>query len=232
MKGLFLKDFYSMKESLGIIMAICIIIAILLGVIWNNTTIVVGFTSAILELLIIFGTLTISMTLATTIMTDKKDKWTRFLITTPLSKKQIISSKYIEYALYAIVSILITFFIGLVVTCFSHSEEKLFMLRTIVSGAGFAFIITFLCGSIIIPSAFVVYKDKSALSSIMIFLTTFFSFLFTVYAVIGTKFLIYNVFKYTDYEKENLIIIVTCAIFSFIIYLLSWYISQKKIRKI
>ena len=103
MKGLFLKDFYAMKSSFIVVFFYCICLTILAYIVEKITELNI---LAVLPLIIVFSSLTLSLTLVTLIMGDRNSKWTKFVLTSPVSKKEIIDSKYIEYILCTIIGII------------------------------------------------------------------------------------------------------------------------------
>ena len=95
MKGLLLKDFYIMRDS-SLIMVL--------------TMLIVGVALAVLSspwLLIVVATTSLSMAAVTTISNDKITQWDKFSATLPVSRTQIISSKYYMYALLGIIGIVL-----------------------------------------------------------------------------------------------------------------------------
>lgn len=217
MKGLLLKEFYGMRWNVVVMFLFCMIISILAVVIENVT---VGFReTGVLPVLIIFSTLTLGMIFAATIMNDKKTNWEKFEITSPLSKKQVISSKYIGYFLYSMIGLLSMLFINLLVLQVSNKLDEV-MLPYVFDMAGASFIIAFLTGSIIIPASFTFYKVKSSTSAIIIFFTTLISFFLS-------PALIWIVYKLMQNETSTLIV---SSIVSLIIYILSWIIGNNKLK--
>lgn len=100
MKGLLLKDFYTIKSS---------IISLLI------TFMVIGFGISFFvvpQVLIIIATIVLGMSVTTIFNIDKKSGWLKTSITFPTKKSSIISCKYLMYSFVSIIGVF--FGIGLV----------------------------------------------------------------------------------------------------------------------
>jgi ABC-2 type transport system permease protein len=163
MKGLLLKDFYTIKSS---------IISLLI------TFMVIGFGISFFvvpQVLIIIATIVLGMSVTTIFNIDKKS------ITFPTKKSSIISCKYLMYSFVSIIgvffgigfstaisliikdtnfnflptfiylSVIMTFFSGsILLPCFYLLDEEKSMIGAMVSyplGAGFVFVMTKLIGN-------------------------------------------------------------------------------------
>lgn len=169
MKGLLLKDFYTIKSS---------IISLLI------TFMVIGFGISFFvvpQVLIIIATTVLGMSVTTIFNFDKKSGWVKTSITFPTKKSSIISCKYLMYSFVSIIgvffgigfstaisliikdknfsflptfiylSVIMTFFSGsILLPCFYLLDEEKSMIGAMVSyplGAGFVFVMTKLIGS-------------------------------------------------------------------------------------
>lgn len=169
MKGLLLKDFYTIKSS---------IISLLI------TFMVIGFGISFFvvpQVLIIIATTVLGMSVITIFNFDKKSGWLKTSITFPTKKSSIISCKYLIYSFVSIIgiffgigfstaisliikdtsfsflptfvylSVIMTFFSGsILLPCFYLLDEEKSMIGAMVSyplGAGFVFVMTKLIGS-------------------------------------------------------------------------------------
>lgn len=222
MKGIFLKDFYTMKSSLILIFIMCIILIIPTPIIENCTTL---NATGVIPLIILFSSMTICLTMATTIIDDKNSKWMKFLFITPVSKKEIIDSKYIEYLLCGIGGILVPYIIGIVIIFLNPS--LLVTVEYMLQFVGISFILVFLCGSIILPSALILYKNKSILSSLIIFITTFLSLIISGVLVYLVNLILSNM--KLEIDIYSAVISASCVI-SFLCYMLSWIMLRNKYK--
>ena len=169
MKGLLLKDFYTIKSS---------IISLLI------TFMVIGFGISFFvvpQVLIIIATTVLGMSVITIFNFDKKSGWLKTSITFPTKKSSIISCKYLIYSFVSIIgiffgigfstaisliikdtnfsflptfvylSVIMTFFSGsILLPCFYLLDEEKSMIGAMVSyplGAGFVFVMTKLIGN-------------------------------------------------------------------------------------
>lgn len=169
MKGLLLKDFYTIKSS---------IISLLI------TFMVIGFGISFFvvpQVLIIIATIVLGMSVTTIFNIDKKSGWLKTSITFPTKKSSIISCKYLMYSFVSIIgvffgigfstaisliikdtnfnflptfiylSVIMTFFSGsILLPCFYLLDEEKSMIGAMVSyllGAGFVFVMTKLIGN-------------------------------------------------------------------------------------
>lgn len=131
MKGLILKDIYSLKKSF-ILIFICF--SILFGVA------VVSDFSGYLLMFPIFGSTIISSSFSI----DEMSKWNLYVFSLPSGRKAVISSKYILLTLVCLASAVVTFVIELIVS--GISENAVFNLTGqdifLFSAASFAISLT------------------------------------------------------------------------------------------
>lgn len=156
MKGLLLKDFYIIRE--GLLMLILTFIA-------------VGAGLAILIspwVLIIIAATTLSLQAATTIQNDKSTQWNKFSATLPISRTQIVKSKYLLYMILCITGIVLGIVVSLVASVFKHE----FDVYNMFSYSCLAIIVSLLPGSVSIPCAFFFDEEKSILGLILSYIVT------------------------------------------------------------
>ena len=146
--------------------------------------------------------------------TDKKNKWTQFAITLPVTKKQIISSKYIAYLFWTVLGMLIGSLICYIILKVTNSTDEYINMFMV-----FSFIISLLSGSFIIPCNFMLPEENSLIGTILAYSMT--SGILALF--------IYLIKKVIGVSNMNLTLLIICSI-SIIAYLISWYISQKKIK--
>ena len=202
MKGLLLKDFYTTKANILVAFLSCIVMAIGLSIVISPSVI------------IILVAIPLSMTISSTIISDMKNKWTQFAITLPVTKKQIISSKYIAYLFWTVLGMLIGSLICYIILKVTNSTDEYINLFMV-----FSIIISLLSGSFIIPCNFILPEENSLIGTILAYSMT--SGMLALF--------IYLIKKVIGVSNMNLTLLIICSI-SVIVYLISWYISQKKIK--
>lgn len=203
MKGLLLKDFYIMRDS-SLIMVL--------------TMVIVGVVLAVLSspwLLLTVVTTSLSMAAATTISNDKITQWDKFSATFPVSRKQIISSKYYMYVLLGILGIVLGAIISISVSVLNHS----FDVNSLLMYSCLAIIISLLPGSVNIPLSYLLDAEKSIVGLIL-------SYMVAAGAFTGLRFLLS---RFIDMEENMLPVYVTVAAFSVAAYLFSWMTCPKMI---
>ena len=202
MKGLLLKDFYTTKANILVAFLSCIVMAIGLSIVISPSVV------------IILVAIPLSMTVSSTIISDKKNKWIQFAITLPVTKKQIISSKYIAYLFWTVLGMLIGSIVCYIILKVTNSTDE--YINTFM---GFSIIISLLSGSFIIPCNFILPEENSLIGTILAYSMT--SGILALF--------IYGIKKVIGVSNMNLTLLIICSI-SVIVYLISWYISQKKIK--
>ena len=205
MKGLLLKDFYIMRDS-SLIMVL--------------TMLIVGVALAVLSspwLLIVVATTSLSMAAVTTISNDKITQWDKFSATLPVSRTQIISSKYYMYALLGIIGIVLGTIVSIPVSVLMHS----FDVSSLLMYSFLSIIISFLPGSVNIPFSYLLEVENSIVGLIL-------SYVVTAGAFAGLRFLLSN---FMDIEENILFIYGIVAAFSIIAYLFSWLMFPKRISR-
>lgn len=87
MKGLFLNNYYSAQDGLKISLLISALLVVLTLFVTDNVA-----AAAMGLIIFIFPTNNVS-----SLQADENSKWNKYEITTPVSRFQIILSKYIYY---------------------------------------------------------------------------------------------------------------------------------------
>ena len=150
------------------------------------------------------------MTVSGTIISDKKNKWTQYSVTLPVSKKQIISSKYIAYLFWVIVGLIVGTLICLAVLKITNTTDNYMNIFI-----GFSIIISLLSGSIIMPCNFVLPEEQSIIGTILAYSLTSGILALSIFGLNQ----IFNV-------RENMnMTLVICCIISAVIYIISWIVS-------
>lgn len=203
MKGLLLKDFYTIRE--GVLMLILVFIAVGAGL---------AFLISPWVLIVIAAT-TLSLQATTTIHNDKATQWNKFSATLPISRLQIVSSKYLAYFLLCATGIILGIIVSLAASIFkqSYDLDNLFMYSSL------ALLVSLLPGSISIPCSFILNEDKSILGLILSYIVT--SGLFVGFAAILKQFI--------DIKENMFVICGIAALFSIVVFLLSWLVFPKQI---
>ena len=96
-KGLIYKDLFLLKEAFPIIA---------LAVLFLLFTIIFGFSGGALALLIMLLVFAVKV-VESTIVYDETDQWDSFVLITPLSRKEIIRSKYLLQIIFLAMAFLI-----------------------------------------------------------------------------------------------------------------------------
>ncbi len=203
MKGLLLKDFYIMRDS-SLIMVL--------------TLVIVGVGLAVLSspwLLISVAAVSLSTAAVTTISNDKITQWDKFSATLPVSRTQIISSKYHMYVLLGILGIVLGAIISISVSVLNHS----FDVNSLLMNSCLAVIISLLPGSVNIPLSYLLDAEKSVVGLIL-------SYVVTAGAFTGVRFLLSH---FIDMEENMLLLYGIVTAFSVIAYLFSWLTCPKMV---
>ena len=203
MKGLLLKDFYTTKANIFVAFLSCIVMAIGLSIVISPSVV------------IILITIPLSMTVSSTIISDKKNKWTQFSVTLPVSKKQIISSKYIAYLFWTIIGVIVGNLICYIILAITNVSDTSINIFT-----GFSIIIALLSGSIIMPCNFILPEEKSIIGTILAYSLTSGFLALSIFAL-------NQIFNVRDNMTQTLII---CSVISLVVFIISWIVSSNKIK--
>ena len=136
-KGLIYKDLFLLKEAFPIVA---------LAVLFLLFTIILGFSGGFLALCIMLMVFAVKV-VESTLIYDETDGWDSFVLTAPVSRKEIVRSKYLLQILFLagafLVSAVILMLISLV-PMFS-GEEWLFLMLFV----GFCYALVY--GAVVIP---------------------------------------------------------------------------------
>lgn len=203
MKGLLLKDFYITRD--GLLMLLLTFIAVGAGLAFLISPWV----------LIVLAATTLSLQAATTIQNDKSTQWNRFSATLPVSRAQVIGSKYLLYLLLCITGIAV----GIVVCSIASLFKQGFDMNELIKSCCLAVVVSLLPGSISIPCIFVFDEEKSVVGLVLSYIVT--SGLFSGLIVLLKQF--------TDVKGNLFEICGIAAVFSVVVFALSWLICPKRI---
>jgi len=201
MKGLLLKDFYVMRNSSLIMVLVMIITGVVLAVLKSPW------------LLLVIVTTSLSMAAVMSISNDKITQWDKFSATLPVSRAQIVSSKYVMYVLLGLAGIVLGALISMAVSLFKHN----FDLDALLMYSCLAVIISLLPGSVNIPLSYLLDAEKSIVGLIL-------SYIITAGAFSGLQFLLS---RFINMEQNTLLVYGIAAAFSVAAYLFSWLICPK-----
>lgn len=201
MRGLILKDFYIIRDALLLPLLIMAVLGIALSIV-----------SSPWLLIIIAGT-SFGMMAVTTIQSDKVAQWDKFSVTLPVSRVQIISSKYCLYLLLSIFGVLVSTIICAVASTINSG----FDISTLLMYVYFAMIMTLLPASVNIPCSFLLDGEKSIAGVIL-------SYVVTAGAFTGLRALLSH---FMDIDGNSLFVYGIVSAFSVVAYLFSWLISPK-----
>ena len=205
MKGLLVKEFYVIRDSLLTLLVIFIAIGVGLAFLISPCV------------LITIAAITLSMQAITTIQNDKSTQWNRFSATLPVSRVQVVESKYLIYLLLSITGIAL----GVIICFIASLLKQSFDINELLIYFCLAIIISLLPGSISIPCAFVFDQEKSIMGTVLSYIVT--SGLFA-----GLIFLLKQLMD----PMENILAIygITAA-FSVVVFTLSWLLCPKRLSK-
>jgi len=150
MKGLILKDLINLEgtfKTLGVMMLFFAVVFIPAG---NN---------------FIFGIIIFmfAMMVITTISYDDLAKWDTYALTMPVTRKEIVLSKYLVMGILNIAGALLSLVVGFIGTMIMGRSFSMEILAII----GVVFLIAFIFGSVILP---LIYKFGAEKARLMLFL--------------------------------------------------------------
>ncbi len=119
MKGLIIKDFLSLKRQAKTFGVMMILYAVL-GFMQDDASMLIGMITVIISILPI-----------TAMAYDEQAKWERYALTLPLSRTQLVVSKYILALLLIVVSIVIGFAMSVIVTLLKGATLDVAMLGVV-----------------------------------------------------------------------------------------------------
>lgn len=214
MKGLIRNNFYTVEGSLKSTLLISLIAAVVLAVVGK-----VVEDSSNLFSMIVAGNLGGFGALSMTVMQkDAASKWNKFELTMPVSRKDVVTARYVSCALYVLIGIvmaLVSVLVFYLVTGTVHPERLAY---GFVFGLGFALSMpTFL-----IPLVMIFGTDKA--DSFMIVSISMGLVLFFGSSVIATPFL-------KDAANADLIFRLGYVVFTLILFMVSYLLSCRIYRK-
>ena len=203
MKGLLLKDFYIIQDSL-----------LMLFIIFVVTGAAMAFLISPWVLMSMTAT-TLSIIAITTIQNDKSTQWNKFSATLPISRIQIISSKYCLYLLLCAMGVVL----GLIVSVSASILKSNFDINSLLLNLYLAIIVSLIPGSISIPCSFLIEEEKIIVGIVL-------SYIATAVLLIGFTSILRHFINMED--NMNLVYGIITVV-SVVVYLLSWLICPKKL---
>ena len=136
-KGLIYKDLFLLKEAFPIVA---------LAVLFLLFTIILGFSGGFLALCIMLMVFAVKV-VESTLIYDETDGWNSFVLTAPVSRKEIVRSKYLLQILFLAGAFLVSAVILLLISLIPmfSGEEWLFLMLFV----GFCYALFY--GAVIIP---------------------------------------------------------------------------------
>jgi len=130
MKGLILKDLLNLKKQ-GKIFPLIIVFYMILSVIVDEATFFLGFV-----------VLLCSMVPVTTLAYDEKSKWDKYALTMPVSRKDLVMSKYMLGLLCMLAGVFVTFLFHAVTALVKSQPLDSYLLLTlaVLSSMGLLFL--------------------------------------------------------------------------------------------
>ena len=205
MKGLLLKDFYILRDNLLILFIV--LLAVGAGMSYLTSAWVLITTAAII----------MSMIVPATISSDKTSQWHRFAATLPVSRKQLVASKYFMYGILCLGGLLAGALVSLPITLMKGQFEMDTLLIFVFTGI----ILCLVSGGISIPCYFLLSEDKSVVAAMLSYMAT--TGLFVAGILVANAF--FDI-------KNNLVTAGAAgAVMSIGFYILSLCLSQKYLPK-
>ena len=143
MKGLIIKDLLNLKKSLNSVFALIIFYAF------------IGYTSGAPRMLIGMISVLLTMMTVTTIAYDDLAKWDKYALAMPVSRRELVLSKYVLSFVLALTGVGVSTLIAYIIMNVKNSE----LLLTSYS----VFSISLLFSSIVLPLIFKFGVEKSRL---------------------------------------------------------------------
>ena len=136
-KGLIYKDLFLLKEAFPIVA---------LAVLFLLFTIILGFSGGFLALCIMLMVFAVKV-VESTLIYDETDGWDSFVLTAPVSRKEIVRSKYLLQILFLAGAFLISAVILLLISLIPmfSGEDWLFLMLVV----GFCYALVY--GAVVIP---------------------------------------------------------------------------------
>jgi len=205
MKGLMLKDIYVIKDGLLIPVLILVLLGTVLSVLSSPWV------------LIVVAACSLAMQTTMTIPTDKLSQWYKFSVTLPVSRVQFIRSKYVMYAIFGVLGLLIGGAITVAVTMIMGD----FKIETLLTFACMAVSMLLLPGSVNIPLAFRLNEEQSIVGIVI-------SYVVAAGLFMGVRFILG---RFMNMNENTLLTYGIVAGFSVVVYLISWVFSPKIVSR-
>lgn len=151
MKGLILKDLLNMKSSLKMFTLMVVIYAVVF-IPQGNSSFMAGFTILISTILIV-----------TTMAYDDTAKWDKYALTMPLTRKDIVLSKYLVMICFSVIGAVVGVVFTLVAGIF---QKNLDVLATLLQ-VGIILSVALIFGSLLLPLMYKFGVEKARLIMIL-----------------------------------------------------------------
>lgn len=153
MKSLILKDCYNIGHNAKTM----VVLLLFLGVVSMPASGVVGF--------IVLSAVLCSMMLVTTFTFDETSKWTRYAMIMPVTKNELVLSKYLVLLLFTTIGVALGGCVGLISGLILKNVD----FRTMVTAVLVALVTAVVMGGISVPLLFRYGAEKARLLSIVSF---------------------------------------------------------------
>lgn len=205
MKGLMIKDLYVIKDGLLIPILILALLGTVLSVLSSPWV------------LIIVVACSLAMQTTMTIPTDKLSQWYKFLVTLPVSRVQFIRSKYVMYAMFGVLGLLLGGAITVAVTMIMGD----FQMETLLTFACMAVSMLLLPGSVNIPLAFLLNEEQSIVGIVI-------SYVVAAGLFMGITFVLGH---FMDMSENTLLTHGIVAGLGIVVYFVSWVFAPKLVSR-
>ena len=201
-KGLIYKDLFLLKEAFPIVA---------LAVLFLLFTIIFGFSGGFLALCIMLLVFAVKV-VESTLIYDETDGWDSYVLTAPVSRKEIIRSKYLLQVLFLAGAFLISAVILLLISLIPmfSGEEWLFLMLVV----GFCYALVY--GTVVIP----IYLKFGQHTSRYVA----FAVLVVVAGLYGATF---GVTMFLEFAASTIPLLIGVLVLSLAAYGVSYSISQK-----
>ena len=201
-KGLIYKDLFLLKEAFPIVA---------LAVLFLLFTIILGFSGGFLALCIMLMVFAVKV-VESTLIYDETDGWDSFVLTAPVSRKEIVRSKYLLQILFLAGAFLISAVILLLISLVPmfSGEEWLFLMLVV----GFCYALFY--GAVIIP----IYLKFGQHTSRYVA----FAVLVVVAGLYGATF---GITMFLEFAASTIPLLIGVLVLSLAAYGVSYLVSQK-----
>ena len=206
MKGLIIKDFLTIKKSLRMIAIMIIPFGIF------------AYTLESPGYIAIMVTLLCATPVLSTFNYDEYYHWNNYAVTFPISKKDIVKSKYA----FLVIMELIGLVLGSVISAIISLALKVEMTETLIQCLVF-FLVLLLVYSFVIPVCFKVGAEKARIAMFLIYILPFI-IVFFLYKMLDEA----TVLRAAEYIENNMTIIgVGATVLTLVIVFISYLVSCK-----